>query len=64
MDQPHILAGDGYSYEKSAITEWLSAHDSSPMTSAKLDAAGRTLIPNNALRSAIKDWQSKHPQAK
>lgn len=62
MDDP-VVAADGHSYERSAITQWLSLHSGhasngqqrSPMTNVPLANAG--LIPNIALRKAIAEWR-------
>ncbi|OEL21600.1 U-box domain-containing protein 33 [Dichanthelium oligosanthes] len=55
MNDPHIAA-DGFTYEATAIKEWLdSGADTSPMTNLSL--AHRDLTPNRALRSAIREWQ-------
>ncbi|WRX07987.1 Protein kinase domain - like 10 [Theobroma cacao] len=57
MDDPHVAA-DGYTYEASALRGWLADHDSSPMTNLRL--SHRNLVPNHALRSAIREWQQPH----
>ncbi|XP_025801771.1 U-box domain-containing protein 33-like isoform X2 [Panicum hallii] len=55
MNDPYIAA-DGFTYEATAIKEWLdSGADTSPMTNLRL--AHRGLTPNRALRSAILEWQ-------
>ena len=47
-----VVAADGYTYERRAVEDWLSAgHDESPITLEPL-LDGR-LVPNHALRSAI-----------
>ncbi|DBA77155.1 TPA: hypothetical protein ACH3X1_009728 [Trebouxia sp. C0004] len=46
-----VNAGDGHTYEKSAMEHWLGQHDTSPVTGAKLMHA--RLVPNRALRSII-----------
>lgn len=57
MKEPHI-ASDGYTYEAEAIRGWLdSGHETSPMTNLTL--AHRELIPNLALRSAIREWMEQ-----
>ncbi|KAJ0967154.1 hypothetical protein J5N97_024071 [Dioscorea zingiberensis] len=54
MRDPQIAA-DGFTYEAEAIKGWFnSGHDTSPMTNLKL--THRNLIPNHALRFAIKEW--------
>ena len=46
-----VLGTDGNTYERSAITEWLRTHNTSPITREPMTAA--SLIPNYALRSMI-----------
>lgn len=60
MDEP-VLAADGFTYDRPAITSWLSSHDTSPMTNARLDH--KHLIPNHALRSAIMEWRERQAKA-
>ena len=56
MEEP-VLAADGYSYERSAILQWLQlGHTTSPMTSVPLEHPG--LTSNRALRAAIQQWKS------
>ena len=43
-----------YTYERTAITEWLCTKDTSPSTGAKLES--KTLIPNYSLRSVIRSF--------
>ena len=50
----------GYSYEYSAISQWLKRSDFDPMTNVKL--ANKSLIPNNSLRSRILKWLQCHPE--
>ncbi|XP_006661001.1 U-box domain-containing protein 33-like [Oryza brachyantha] len=57
MRDPHIAA-DGFTYEGEAIRDWLQrGHKISPMT--YLTLTHHELIPNNALRFAIQEWQLK-----
>lgn len=59
MNEP-VVAADGFTYERAMIEQWLSnGHITSPMTNAPLPHAG--LVPNFALRSAIREWQAAHP---
>ncbi|GLU00688.1 hypothetical protein SLE2022_180360 [Rubroshorea leprosula] len=54
MQDPQVAA-DGFTYEAEALRGWLdSGNDTSPMTSLPLSHS--ELIPNLALRSAIKEW--------
>lgn len=51
MADPVLCDGDGQTYERAAIIEWLEANDVSYVTKAPLPT--RNLIPNHALRSII-----------
>ena len=53
MVDPVIMA-DGFSYERSAIEDWLRTHNTSPKTNEVL--LHKNLIPNLTLRAAINDW--------
>ena len=56
MADPVILT-DGYSYERSAIAEWLKRSKTSPCTGAKL--AFTLLLPNHNLRNAIAELMAQ-----
>ena len=45
---------DGFTYERTAITEWLRTKDTSPSTGATLES--KTLIPNLMARSMIRSF--------
>ena len=47
-----VVASDGNSYERSAISSWLSDHDKSPLSGEKLDGV---LLPNTRLRAIISE---------
>lgn len=51
-----VLAGDGYTYERAAITRWIKINGLSPITGAALDVD--FLQPNRALKDAITEWES------
>jgi hypothetical protein len=54
-----VIAEDGYTYERKCIEEWTSQyHKRSPMTNQEMETLN--LIPNYALRSAIREWQERH----
>ncbi|WVZ63195.1 hypothetical protein U9M48_012848 [Paspalum notatum var. saurae] len=60
MRDPHIAA-DGFTYEGEAIKDWIQrGHTMSPTT--YLNFAHLELIPNNALRFAIQEWQTRQQQ--
>lgn len=48
-----VTASDGFTYERQAIEEWLSTHDSSPCTGGLMTSL--TLAPNVELRERIAD---------
>merc|ERR1711898_58181 len=50
-----VIAADGFSYERSAITKWLTTNNNSPMTGLPL--AHSQLIPNQTLKSAIAELE-------
>ena len=45
---------DGFTYERTAITEWLLTKDTSPLTGATLES--KTLVPNLSLRNMIRGF--------
>lgn len=54
-----VIAMDGHSYERSAITEWLERRLSSPMTNQPMP--DKQLFPNIALRNAIARYIESKP---
>ena len=50
----HVTTADGFTYERTAISEWLRTNDTSPSTGAKLES--RSLFPNLSLRSIIRSY--------
>jgi len=59
MKEP-VVAIDGYSYEKSAITAWFKENSKLPITG--IDVTNKTLYTNTALKIFIADWLTKNPQ--
>ncbi|KAM9826530.1 WD repeat, SAM and U-box domain-containing protein 1 isoform 3-T7 [Syngnathus typhle] len=54
-----VLAADGYSYEREAITMWIHTKNrSSPMTNLPLLTT--LLTPNRTLKMAIARWRASH----
>jgi len=49
-----VVASDGFTYERTAISEWFQTHDTSPMIGAKL--ASKDLVSNHNLRSQINEY--------
>jgi len=56
-----VMAMDGHTYERSAITKWLENNNTSPQSNITLPA--KTLIPNHNLKSQIAAWKTKHEKA-
>ena len=46
-----VTAADDYNYERYAITDWLSTHNTSPMTNLAL--SHQRLMPNDSLKAAM-----------
>ncbi|KAH3732788.1 hypothetical protein Pelo_16390 [Pelomyxa schiedti] len=55
MDTP-VVAADGYCYEKLVIEDWLSTHDTSPMTNTVLPS--KVLVACDTLHRSILDWKT------
>lgn len=59
MSDP-VMTIDGNTYSRSSIAQWLSEHDTSPLTNELLLRDGRldkSLRPNYALKQAIDEWR-------
>ena len=54
MVDPVILVGNGHTYERESIQQWLSNHNTCPKTNLVLDTT--RLMPNHNLRQAIEDY--------
>jgi len=54
-----VLASDGRTYERSAITEWLRTHSTSPITRETMHQ--QSLMPNYALKSMIEKHRAPKP---
>ena len=52
-----VMAGDGHTYERAAIVEWLEGNLTSPKTNEKLES--KMVIPNHALKAMIGDWRAE-----
>jgi len=53
-----VFTEDGFTYERSAIEEWLKANNTSPMTNEVLES--KRVRPNHALRSAVDEYRQKN----
>ena len=60
MMQDPVLAADGFSYERTAIEDWLRSHNTSPKTNEPL--LHKNLIPNLTLKALITDWKYNNGQ--
>lgn len=53
-----VIAPDGFTYERSAIENWMTRAQTSPMTNLPMPQGG-DLVPNVNLRGQISDWRSR-----
>ncbi len=58
MNDP-VIASDGHTYERSAITKWIREHGKSPQTNQFMRV--KDLVPNRAIRSLIEEHLAKNP---
>lgn len=61
MDDP-VIASDGITYERKAIEDWFSTHDTSPANNKVLE--NKLLTTNYALKGIIGQWQQRSSEAK
>ncbi len=59
MVDPVMLSGDGHTYERSCIEEWLSQSNTSPVTGEELTAEGRSLTTNYFVKAVIAAWRAR-----
>ncbi|GIQ79836.1 hypothetical protein KIPB_000536 [Kipferlia bialata] len=52
-----VMTPDGHSYERTAITQWLSTHSATPL---RTPCRKEMLCPNLLLKEEIKEWHSAH----
>jgi hypothetical protein len=57
-----VICEDGNSYERSAITDWLTRRQTSPLTNEPMSP--NIMIGNRALKEAIEDFQKSNQQNK
>ncbi|XP_013382844.1 uncharacterized protein LOC106153451 [Lingula anatina] len=55
-----VIASDGITYDRAAITHWLSGSRISPVTANAM--ADTNLTPNNQLRESIATWRLGNPE--
>jgi G3E family GTPase len=55
--QDPVVAGDGHTYERAAIEDWLSRQSTSPMSNESMSAQ---LIANHSLKSQISSYLEPH----
>ena len=58
---PIAKQADGFTYERSAIEQWLETHNTSPTTGVELES--KQLIPCHRLRSLIQDFHERGGRA-
>ena len=56
-----VIAGDGHTYERAAIAEWLEQHHTSPVIQEPLPHP--RLVPNLLIRGAIASQRQQLRQA-
>ena len=56
MESP-VVAQDGFTYEKSAIEDWMRHRKSSPKTNEPIEAI---FIPNFNIKTLIVEWRLRH----
>ena len=62
MKDPVICVGDGNTYERTEIENYLKQNNKSPVTGAAVDNPMlKTLIPNNALKGIIEKFKRSNP---
>lgn len=61
MMRDPVIAEDGHTYEREAITQWFATSNKSPKTNEPLYTM--QLIPNIALRNIIQDFLAANPSA-
>ncbi len=57
-----VIAADGHTYEREAITAWLEARETSPKTGE--DLPDKRLIPNHVLRGQVIAWTEARSSSK
>ena len=56
-----VIAGDGHTYERFAIAQWLETNHTSPITQAPLPQP--RLVPNRLIKGAIASQRQQLRQA-
>ena len=57
MNEP-VMAADGFTYERAAITDWIEFHRTSPKTGAQISPH---LFPNIEKKSQVDHWRASQP---
>jgi len=57
-----VFAADGHTYERAEMERWLISKSTSPLTNEVLPH--KMLVPNHNLRSQIREYVEKHPNAR
>lgn len=58
MTEP-MMAEDGHTYERSAISRWLKKHKTSPKAGSEM---GKQLFVNYTVKQLISGWLEEHPE--
>lgn len=64
MIDPVRLSGDGLTYERAIIEQWLIEKRTIPVTKKVLKANERVLVPNIAVQNGVETWKLKVKLAK
>ena len=57
MNEP-VMAADGFTYDRAAITDWIEFHRTSPKTGAQISPR---LFPNIEKKFQVDQWRSSQP---
>ena len=53
-----VMCLDGHTYERAQIEQWLSVHDTSPLTN--VDLPSKLLVENRLVKQMIQGWLNTH----
>ncbi|KAJ1623485.1 hypothetical protein T492DRAFT_1054537 [Pavlovales sp. CCMP2436] len=59
FDDPMMLVGDGHTYSRDCVTEWLKTHRTSPITNVALSSAQLALVTNIAVRQLVAGFRER-----
>jgi len=58
MSDP-VIATDGFTYERSALVDWMGRSMTSPKTGEDIE---EVVIPNKTLKTIIREWKESNEQ--